>query len=480
MATALPATSPPAPAGAGPATGLRGPRATLLITGFATLLVLVDYTAPTTTLAPTAAALGLGPSAQTWVLTGTLVGLSALLLTAGSAADDHGRKRVFGAGAVLLLLSTALSAAAPDGAVFLTGRILQGCASAALLAPALGLIGQAHPAGPARVRALGVWGASVGLGIALGPVYGALLVGAAGWRAVYGGLAGLAAVLVLLAVAGLQESRSERPRRIDGWGVGALAAGSSCLIAGLAEARQGWDRAPVAVLLVLGVLLLAGFVLVEARAAEPMLDLALLRDPGFVASSGGALFTGLSIVGLMSYLPTVLQVSLGVSPVAASGVLAVWSGLSVLSALQARRLADRLTATTQVALALLACGAGEAALYGFRAGGSWLHLIPGLVVAGIGSGVLNAALARLAVSSVPAHRAAMGSGANNTARYLGSALGVAVVVTVVNRSAPGRAGPDAARAMAAGADRAVLLAAAFCLAGAALALWARAAQRRAR
>ncbi|MBC3839772.1 MFS transporter [Streptacidiphilus sp. 4-A2] len=116
-----------------------------------------------TTLAPTAAALHIGDSAQTWVLTGTLIGLAALLLTSGSAADDYGRKRVFGAGAVLLVISTVLSAAAPDTALFLTGRVLQGCAAAAILAPTLGLIGHAYPEPAKRVRALGMWGASVGL-----------------------------------------------------------------------------------------------------------------------------------------------------------------------------------------------------------------------------------------------------------------------------------------------------------------------------
>jgi MFS family permease len=451
------------------------PGRTLLTACFGTLLVLVDYTAPLTTLTPTAGTLHLGPSAQTWVLTGTLIGLAALLLTMGSAADDHGRKRVFGAGALLLLLSTALSAAAPDGAVFLAGRVLQGCAAAAILAPTLGLIGDAVPVGPARVRALGMWGASVGLGIAVGPVYAALLERSAGWRSVYAVLAGLSALLLLLTATGLTESRNARPRRLDPLGVLTLTAGAALLIAGLSQGRSGWGRADVLVLLALGVLLLGAFAVVESRVAEPMLDLALFRSPGFIASSSGALFTGLSVVGLMSYLPTVLQRSLGQTPLAASGVLAVWSGLSVVSALQARRLATRLAATTQVAAALLLCGIGEAALYGIRAGGSWTHLVPGLVVAGVGSGVLNAALARLAVSSVPAHRAAMGSGANNSARYLGSALGVAIVATLVGQ---GRSTAGPAQAMAAGADEAVLVAAALCLAGAAVALWARVAEAR--
>ncbi len=454
----------------------RRPGVTLLIAAFGTLLVLVDYTSPLTTLAPMASSLHAGPIAQTWTLTGMLVGLSALLLTMGSAADDFGRKRVFAAGAALLALSNTLSAAAPDTGLFLAGRVLQGCASAAVLAPSLGLVGQAYPSGPARVRATGLWGAAVGLGIAVGPVYAAVLARPAGWRSVYWVLAALAAVLLLLAALGLTESRNDRARRLDPLGVLTLAAGSSCLIAGLAEGRYGWGRGLVLGLLAAGVLLLAAFLLVEARIAEPMLDLTLFRDPGFVVSCGGALFTGLSIVGLMSYLPTVLQRSLGESPLTASGVLVVWSGLSVVSALQARRLAARVPAITQVAASLLVCGLGEAALFGLRSGGSWLGLVPGLAVAGVGSGVLNAALARLAVASVPADRGSMGSGANNTARYLGSSLGVAIVVTVATRSVAGR---DPAAALASGTDRAVLVSAALCLVGAAIAVCGRVAEVRA-
>ncbi|GIH52452.1 MFS transporter [Microbispora rosea] len=459
-----------------PATSPRHrPGLTLLTTGFGTLLVLIDYTAPLTTLTPNAAALRMGPSAQTWVLTGTLVGLAALLLTMGSAADDYGRKRVFGAGAVLLLISTLLSALAPDTAVFLAGRILQGCAAAAILAPTLGLIGNVYPAGPARVKALGRWSASIGLGIATGPIYAAFLEDAGGWRTVYAVLAALSAVLILLTAYGLDESGTARPRKLDPFGVVTLAAGSSCLVAGLAEGRDGWGRAPVLILLVVGVLFLVGFAVVECRVAEPMLDVTLFRNSGFVASSAGALFTGLSIVGLMSYLPTVLQKSLGETSLTASLVLAIWSGLSVVSALQARRLAG-VAATTQVAGSLLVCGIGEAALLGLHVGSSWTHLVPGLVIAGIGSGILNAALARLAVGSVPSHRAAMGSGANNSFRYLGSALGVAIVATVVSQATSPR-GP--AYAMADGANRATAVTALLCAIGATVALWARIAGARA-
>jgi hypothetical protein len=113
------------------------------------------------------------------------------------------------------------------------------------------------------------------------------------------------------------------------------------------------------------------------------------------------------------------------------------------------------------------CGIGEAALLGLRVDRSAWWLVPGLAIAGLGSGVLNAALARLAVGSVPADRAAMGSGANNAARYIGSALGVAVMVTIVAQAAPA-GGP--AETMAAGANDAVLAAALLCGAGALICL----------
>ncbi|MFD8780861.1 MFS transporter [Kitasatospora sp. NPDC059599] len=473
-----PTTSPP-DGHVAPAHRVR-PGATLATTAAATALTTVAYTAPTASLAATAQAAHLDAAGRTWILTGTLVGISALLLTAGSLADDHGRKRVFTIGVLLLAAAEALAALTPGGAVYLTARVLLGVASAAVLAPALGLISHAHPTGPERIRALGVWGAAVGLGIAVGPVYGALVQQWAGWRAVSAGIAVASAVVAACAVTALTESRAERPRALDPYGVLALAAGTSLLIAGLAEGRTGWTQPVVPALLVSGALLLAAFAAVEARTAEPMLDLALFRSPGFLAATGGALFTGLSLVGFMSYLPTLLQGVLGLSGPAAGGVLALWSGLSVVSALQARRLAAHLSATAQVALGLLVCGVGELGLYGLTPDSSWLRPAPGLAVAGIGSGVLNAALARLAVGSVPAHRAAMGSGANNTARYLGSALGVAVTVAVTGSARPGAPGPDAAaRALAAGADRAVLVAAALCLAGALLALAARTAERRA-
>ncbi|PZS27340.1 MAG: MFS transporter [Pseudonocardiales bacterium] len=418
-------------------------RVTLAVAVGGTLLVMLDFNAPLATLSATAAGLHAGPVGRTWMLAGISVGLASALLVSGALGDDYGRRRVFLAGTSLLAISTGVCALAPDSEVFIVARVVQGVSAAAVLACSLGLIGHAYPAGPGRRRATGVWGASLGAGIAVGPLLAAGIAQASGWRAVY----------------------AVRPQPVDVAGVVTLMAGLACLVAGLVEGQQGWGRPMTLTPLLAGAVLLAAFGAVESRRAAPLLDPALFGQPGFVAATIGAFATGLAVIGLMSYLPTVLQRGLAQSPLASAGVLALWSGTSAVAALLARRLPYRLPAGWQLTGGLLLCATGLTGMTGLTTSSTWLRLTPGLVIAGVGSGILNAALARLAVESVPAGRAAMGSGANNTARYLGSGAGVAVVVAVVAAYQPGAHQTPAAATLA-GMNTATLLAAGLALLGA--------------
>jgi MFS family permease len=163
-----------------------------------------------------------------------------------------------------------------------------------------------------------------------------------------------------------------------------------------------------------------------------MLDPHLLGQPQFLASISGALFTGLAVVGLMSYAPALMQQSLHISVLGSAAVLATWSATSTVVALAAGSLPIRLSARTRLLIGLALAAVGEVALTGFSAGAGWTRLVPGLFVTGLGTGVVNAALGRIAVESVPPGRAGMGSGANSTARYLGGAAGVALVVSIAS------------------------------------------------
>jgi MFS family permease len=438
---------------------------TLALASAATLLVMMNYTAPLITLPETAAGLHAGLSAQTWLLSSISVGLAALLLFMGSLADDRGRKRVFVGGAVVLTAATVAAAAAPNAPVFIVARAVQGGAGAALLAASLGLVGHAFPSPYDRIRATGVWGAMVGAGIALGPLVFAGLASAGSWRTGYWAFAAGTALLAVAAVPLLRDSRTHQPRRLDVPGSLTLGAGLGFLVAAVTEGRAGWLRPAVLLLALAAAVLLAAFVAVEAVRREPMLELALFRRPLFAVGTLGALFTGLAVIGPISYLPAILERGLGLTALQAAYLFLVWSGTSFLMALQARRLANRMAGRLQLALGLLLCGTGAVSMIGFVGADSWLRMVPGLIISGAGSGLLNAGLARLAVEGAPAGRAGMGSGANNTARYVGSSVGVALAVAIV--SAPGG---DPGTALARGTNAALLVSAAIAALGAGVAV----------
>ncbi|MFB6550307.1 MFS transporter [Streptomyces sp. NPDC056405] len=423
------------------------PGRTLALTSAATAVALMTYTAPMVTLPQTAADLHTPVSAQAWLLNGTPLGLAALLLVAGSLADDYGRRRIFVSGTLALGVTTVLGAFASTTWLFTLARIAQGAASAALLASSLGLLVHAFPTPGGRLRATGVWGAFVSGGIAVGP----LLVGAIpDWRVSYGVLGAAALVVAGLGARALSESRSPRGGRPDLAGAVTFGLALVALVAALTLGRDGWLRAPVGLLLAAAVLLGVLFALLERRASTPMIDLSLLRSPRFLASSAGGLFTGLAVIGLFSYLPAMLQRALGLSPMDTAWLFLLWSGLSFAVALQARRLAHRVSPRHQLAVGFALHAAGALAMLGAVGAGSWPRLLPGLVLAGVGTGLLNAALPLLAVESVPAARAAMGSGAQQTFRYIGSCAGVALTIAIATSAGePGR-GADVALWVSAG------------------------------
>ncbi|MEU2505488.1 MFS transporter [Streptomyces sp. NPDC007863] len=444
MSTADSRTTPTTPTTTPPTAPSPAPSpATLAVTALATGVALMNYTAPMATLPEMAEAFGTPASAQAWLLNGTPLGLAVLLLVAGALADAHGRRRVFLLGTLALGVTTALGALAGSTVLFTAARIAQGAASAAVLAGSLGLLADAYPSGRDRIRATGVWGASVSGGIALGP----LLAGALAlvdWRSAYAVLGAAALATAALGARALTAPAASGPqgnrRRPDLVGATTLALALGTLLTALTLGRDGWLRPAPGLLLLAAVALTALFLLVERRVTAPMIDPGMWRRPAFRASTVGALFTGLAVIGMFSVMPALFQRGAGLSALTAAALFALWSGSAFVVALQARRLAGRLSAPYQLAFGFGLSAAGVLLLLGTTESPvlPWPRLVAGLVVAGAGSGLLNAALPRLAVDSVPPERAAMGSGANNTARYIGSAAGVSLMMAL------SAATPDAA------------------------------------
>ena len=440
-------------------TSTSSPPRTLSIAAAGTLLVTAIFSAFVVTVSDSARTFHAGVEGEAWALSGMSLGLATALLTAGALADDLGHRRVLTWSTGLLAGASAAAALAPMMAVLVTARVLQGVAGGGVLAAGLGSIGRAFPAGPARTHATGVWGAAVGAGIAVGPLAGAGLAAAFGWRSGFW-VEAAAAAGVMTAAARLGESRLRTKRTLDLPGITTLGVGMAFLTAALIEARHGWTDTTTIALLAAAALVLVAFAAVELTRPRPLLDPRLFAHPRFLASTTGALFTGLAVIGLMSYSPALMEGSLHLSALGSATMLAAWSATSMIVALAARSLPDRLTAQTRLAIGLALAATGEVALTGLGTDTGWARLLPGLLIAGVGSGIANAALGRIAVESVPHDRVGMGSGANNTARYLGGAAGVALIITIASSAGPTE--------LINGWNNAALVSAGLCVLGAAI------------
>jgi MFS family permease len=441
----------------------------LAVAGAGTALATIVYTTPLATLAGTAAGLGSGQAGQAWILSSMSLGVAVAMIPAGALGDAHGRRRVFVAGALLLAATAVVAALATSTATLVLARIGHGLGAGALLACGLGLVGHAFPAGPARVRATGVWGACLGVGISVGPLLAAGLEVLRDWRAAYWLIAVLAVMLAAAALRWLpspaptDRAAAAAPARAGGVDLpGTLLLGSAlaALLAGLVLARAG-GPGPAAALLCAGAVLGAAFALVEARRRRPLLDLRLFRrstSPDLVGATVAALANGAGVIAAMSFLPTVLQRGLGHGVLLAAVVLLAWSATSAVAALLARHLPDRFSPRAQLVAGLLGVAAGLVLLTGLDGSSGPARLLPGLLLAGLASGVLNAALPRQAVASMPPGLASVGSAVNNTGRFVGAAVGITAVALLAAHPTPA--------AIVAGWDAAVLVTAAISVLGA--------------
>ncbi len=435
-------------------------RRTLAIAAAGTLLALCVYTIPLALMPSIAAGTGAGSGAQTWLLAAVSLGMATTLMCAGALGDDYGRKRVLIGGAYVLAVASVICALAPNPGVFLIGALAQGVGGAAILACSLGLIAHAFPEGPARGRATGVWSAALGAGIGLGPLVAAALEPVGGWQAAFAVSCFFSLVLAAFAHALLVESRAADHNPIDLAGMLLLGAGLGALIGGLVRGRSGWVDPPTLTLLGAAAVLLAAFTVVEARQQAPMLDLSLFRSPRFVAVTVAAVGTGLGVIAALSYLPTMAQRGLGDSPIVGAALVAVWAAASVATALTVPARLPEFTGRQHLAGGLLVVSLGLVTLWGVDTSTNPLTLVAGLALAGLGSGVANAALGREAVASVPHGRGSLGSGANQTARYVASSIGVSIVATIVAAQGTG------AQAVIDGWNIAILVTAALSLLGA--------------
>ncbi|MGW2675119.1 MFS transporter [Streptomyces sp. NPDC001436] len=394
-------------------------------------MLLVDVTIVTVALPDMAADMHTGFAGLQWVMDIYALALAALLLGSGSLADRIGRRRVYLGGLVIFAAASLVCGLAGGPGALIAFRAVQGVGGAAMAATSMALLSASYQ-GRDRGVAFGVWGAVNGAAAAAGPIVGGLLTEHFGWRWIFFINLPLCALAVLVTLKAVAESRDPRAQGLDLPGMAAFTVGAGALTYALIRAGEdGWGSASTLALFALAAAAFAAFVLVELRGSRPMLDLSLFRSPAFVAVMIAGLLTSGAAFSYLMYVSLWLQSAEGMSPVGAGLALVPMSLAAFAVAAGAGRLLHGLPARLTIGGGLLLIGAGALLQAGMLdAGDSWPALVPGLLLTGVGVGVSIPSLAASAMGAVPPARAGMAGGVLNTARQLGTALGIAVLGAV--------------------------------------------------
>jgi EmrB/QacA subfamily drug resistance transporter len=412
---------------------------TLLAVSVATFMLLLDITVVNVALPAIREDLSASFTDLQWVVDAYALTLAALVLTAGSLADRLGRRRTFAAGLAVFSVASLLCAVAPDPTFLNLARALQGVGGAAMFAVSLALVAQEFPAGRQRGTAMGVYGATIGVAVAIGPLVGGALTDGLGWESIFYLNVPIGVAAIAVTYLKLRESRDPHATRVDWAGVTSFSGALFLLVLALVRGNdEGWGSGPIVALLAGSAVLLVAFVVIERRVAEPMLPLGLFRRPAFTGVQLAAFAISGSLFALFLYVTLYLQNQLGYSPLEAGiRYLPITLAAFVLAPI-AGALLSRVPARVMMCAGLAAAGVGMLLMAGIEAGDEWTTLLGGFLVAGAGVGLLNPVIADVALSVVPKEQSGMAAGINDTFRQVGVAVGIAAWGAVFVGSGTGR------------------------------------------
>ncbi|WP_373306694.1 DHA2 family efflux MFS transporter permease subunit [Streptomyces spinoverrucosus] len=408
-------------------------------------LVVLDVSVVNVALPSMRADLGLSGHGLQWVVNAYAIAFAGFMLLGGRAGDLYGRKRMFLVGLALFTLASLGGGLAREGWELLAARAAQGLGAAVLAPSTLTILTAAVPEGAARARAIATWTAVGAGGGAAGGLVGGLLVDGLSWRWVLLINVPVGAVVLLGALWWLPESRAGDGRRLDLPGALLVTAGLGALAYGISQTEAaGWTAAATLVPLVAGLVLIGGFLLVEARTAAPLMPLGLLRLRS-VASANVAMFLSGSAMFCMWFFMTLYaQNVLGYTPLEAGLALVPSSLAVVVGSKLAPRLMRGAGARNVAVLGTVVAAAGFGWQSTISVEGSYPTAImfPGILMM-LGAGLAMTPLAALAMSGAEPGEAGLVSGLINTSRVMGGSLGLAVMSTIAAARTAGSGAPAA-------------------------------------
>ncbi len=405
------------------------PGAVLCVLCVAVLVVNIDSTILNVALPTLVRELHATSSGLQWIVDVYAMTFGGLLLVAGSVADRFGRKRLFLSGFGVFAAGSLGAALAGSVGELIAWRAVMGIGAALTIPSGLSILDDVFPAPHARARAIGIWGGMMGVGIAVGPLAGGLLLARFSWGSVF-------LVNVPLLIAGgiaawrlVPESRNPSADPPDPVGSVVSIAGLGLLLSAIIEApAHGWTSARVIAMGAAGLALLAAFVAWEAHCAHPMLKLAFFRSPRFSAAIAALALGLFPLAGALFVVTQALQFDLGFSPLQAGVRILPMAALiavaAPLSTPAVRAVGSKVTAAA--GLAAIAAGLWWAAAAS-TGSATYADLLPGMLIVGAGAGLLMPTAADSVLGSLPREEAGVGSGTYGVAIQVGSALGVAVI-----------------------------------------------------
>ncbi len=367
-----------------------------------------------------------------WTIDGYVLVLASLLMLSGATADRVGRRRVFQIGLATFAAASGLCSLAPSLGWLIAFRMLQAIGGSMLNPVAMSIITNTFTDRAERARAIGVWGAAYGLSMALGPVFGGLLVDSVGWRGIFWvnipvGIAAIAATALFV-----PESRAPRPRRPDPAGEALIIVMLGSLTYAIIEGPGlGWRAPAIIALFAVSAVSLAVFVAYEAHRTEPVLDPRFFRSAPFAGSVLTAISAFASVGGFLFLATLYLQDARGMSALHAGLHMLPMAATMAIGAVASSRILARRGARLPMLVAGSGLVVGGVLLSRLTESSSLGSLIVAFIIFGIGSGVVNAPITYTAVSGMPASQAGVASGIASTSRQIGQSLGVAITGSIL-------------------------------------------------
>ena len=407
------------------------PRAfwTWIAASVAVFMVSMDNLVVTNALPVIRVKLGAGLEGLEWTVNAYTLSFAVFLLTGAALGDRFGRRRLFTIGLTIFTLASAAAALAPDIGTLVVARAVQGLGGAIVMPLTLTLLASVVPA-ERRGVAFGIWGATGGLGVALGPVIGGAITQYSSWQWIFWVNVPIGLLLLPL-LTRVRESRGGAGR-LDPIGTVLITLGLFGIVFGVVRGNgHGWTSAQVLTGLIAGALLVIAFIAWERRAPAPMVPLSLFRNRGFALTNSVALVMAFGMFGAVFLSAQFLQTVQHYTPLQGGVRTLPWTAMPVLTAPIAGLLSDRIGARRIVAFGLALQAAGIAWLavvsspevpYG--------KLVPAFVLAGAGMGLFFAPIARMTIDFAPAALSGVASGTSNALRQLGTVLGVAVLSAI--------------------------------------------------